>query len=405
MSVMTAKEVFDKHTHFTVDNKFVTQALQFVQGFINRNDQHTEFFGGPLWGVHKVTFGDMRDGDRWLEEVLGVDDVKDLIKEFHNCEGINKNFHVSSNIYTNSFIYACHRALQSNLKNETKELLAKHMIFIMHARWLTGMLFKRFPNPGDPSIAMALYEQLDNRTDLKMTGSWYNLFMFRADTILDDRKGIHKKVFTDYQTEADIVIAINDLENRLVKMINELTRKFYKIRDSQSRIINQSSITEIDGEQSLRDFGSSILTLKREMQSICDDPRSLIKGELIDLTKAVIDTVDTNSLREVLDHFADNYRAVSLYRDIAEDITVYIYDLARSNKIDMADSVAIVDKVKGLYRSSQTRKEEIVRIKANIKTLIEDSLPRARDTIKVSSNIGFFIYMVLRILSISRYKV
>lgn len=400
----SAKEVFDANTRFKVDNGFCNKVLMFVVNFINFNDNHTEFFGGALLGVHPIAFGNTRDGKRWLEEILGIEDMEDCQLDLTNTPNIDKNFHVSSNVVTQSFVYTCHRVLSSNLKEEIKYEVAKHLIFIMHARWLTGMMKKRFPYPTDPSIALALFESLDDRTDLKMTGSWYNLLMFRAITILDETKGIHVNVFREYSNDLNTVRAINDLEGRLSKSISALTEKFYIIRDTQSRILESSSMNDIDGEMTLREYRSSVNSLKTDIDAIAKDQRDFIKEELIGFTKEATSTCDVTLLRQVLLHYTDNYQAIPTYPKALESIVVYIYNMSKSGNVKMDDIGAIVAKMTALFRSSGTKKDEVVLIKSYMSEIVENAIPKARDNLKVGTRISLMIYLVLRILTIHRYR-
>lgn len=398
------KAVLDEHTHFEVDNRFVTKVMQYVQRFINKNDNHTEFFGGNLLGVNSVSFGNTRDGGEWLQEVLDIDDTDDLQKDIYECHGILRDAHVAPDAITISFVYTAYRILNSSINVHLREEAVKSVLFIMQARWITGIMKKRFPHPADPSIALALYESLDNRTDLKMHGSWYALITARSEQILDKQKGIHRDVFTNFDSNEEYVTAINDLDTRWTKMFNELTQKFHQIKDSQSRIISQSPMSEIDGEKTLRDFSGRVQNLINDIDYIAQDPRDFIRAELIGFTKDAISTCNVDLLEDTLKYYTDNYRANKEYPVLLRNIVTYVYNLSKDSYLDLSDIEAIVKRVRSVYRAAGTRQKEILDMKQVIKELVEDAIPKAHDIKKVPTNISFFMYVVLRILTVKRYR-
>lgn len=403
MKRKTLKEVFDEHTDMTVDKRFAKALIQQVIGFLNKNDTHTQFFGGNLLGVYPIRYTP-RETNAWLEELLGIEEIKDCQSDIYEVEGITKEFFISSNVMNLSFVYVLNRLFHSDLDKMDKELAIQYTLIYVQAKHLSGLQVERFKYPADPFIAMALYESLDKRTDLKMAGSWLQLLTDRAETISDEKKGIHYHTFVDMDDVDDIVYMTNDLNGRLADMLNTMTEKFHLIKDSQARILSSSNMTTMEGETVLKEYQNSTQRLLRDMAAITIDRNDFIRDELLDFTTEVITTCEERYLKEVLTHYSDNFKSIEKYREALDTIIVYVINLARTKKISLSNVPELITVLRSLFRASRTKKEEILKIKELLHDVVSDGIPKARDSVVVATQIGLFIYVVLRMLSISHYR-
>ena len=103
----TVKSVFEEYCAHVVADKHLANTLQRLQlGFVHKNADHIEFFGGNLTGVNMVRFlGE--DSDNWFNNVLELSEaaVKDPL---HSLSTINPTFHISSSPLNLSVVWIVH---------------------------------------------------------------------------------------------------------------------------------------------------------------------------------------------------------------------------------------------------------------------------------------------------------
>lgn len=404
MKVDTLLEVFQRHIPHKADDKFAKRVLAAIYGWLNKNDNHTEFFSNGLLGTPAIRYGNKQDGHRWLTEVLDIDDVNQYTIDLTNTKEINKDWKISSDPITLSYIYVFHLLMNSTMASKNVlEITAKYALVMMHARWMSGLMVTRFPNPASPDIALALFESLDGRTDIKVHGSWLALFESRATDIMSDKRNGYGTTFKELKDERRVVTAINDLDRSLVSTINELTEKFHILAKEKVKIITTTTIGSVDGEKVIKDYVNKVDQLQRDMKTIVMSPQSFIKDDLLEYCIDVVSTASKITLEDTLNYLSDNIRNDKDISILIDNSVTYIVNMARVEKVDMSDVSTIVYKLHRVFRSSGTKQELALKIKDLCGQMTEKALPRAKESVRVSTRLALFIYIALRMLSMGYY--
>lgn len=69
------KNIFnDLCKDFKADAKTLMKLRRYERAFVNKNENHINFFGGVLMGVHPVRFT-QDDRQDWFDDLVGVDEM------------------------------------------------------------------------------------------------------------------------------------------------------------------------------------------------------------------------------------------------------------------------------------------------------------------------------------------
>ncbi|AXH70784.1 hypothetical protein [Vibrio phage BONAISHI] len=408
MSFKSIKEVFDYHCTATVDDKFAIAMIVTWQKFISRSDSHSKFFNSPYVGVYPIRYL-TSDAMFFLEELLGIEDPVQCQTDLFALKTVDENHKVASDVVNLAYMYAVFRLFDSNVNRKYKEPAMVHTVAMAITKHLCSQITRRFKFNADPAIAAQLYESLDNKTDLKRLGDWKSLLLERGEDFISPR-GIHSKFVAKMSPDERILYATGDIQDRIVGVLNLLTSKFHDIKDQQGKILSMSTIgSDIDGEKVLRDFARKENELKRVMSEIAEDPRDLIRQQLIDFTSDLITSANADMLEKTLEYFSDNFNAMdkkshdSPHRAALDRLVVYVIHEAKVANLDLSNIPQVVARIKNIFRSSRTKKPDVIEIKNDFTMIVNDAIPRARDSVKVSCTIAMVIYLTLRMLSINHY--
>ncbi|QAX96100.1 hypothetical protein [Vibrio phage vB_VmeM-Yong XC32] len=400
MSFASVKDLMEEHTDFKVDRKFINKVLMFVQTFQNKNDEHTNFFGGHLMGVYRPVWGDQYESMYWLQEICGIFDIEQAQDDVYELKDVDRNWRVASNLTNISFLYVAHRIYNSGLPQKEKEIGIIYTIIAAHMKHLTSGMRKRFRFRANESIAMAHFESLDYRSDLKKAGSWFDLLRMRGEQVIGP-KFLWQKQLATFQGTYDIVKWTNDLQDRLTDVLNTLTESFHKIKDQEAKISSFSRIGEYEGIKEVGSYRNMQREIIEDLKNKMTRRDDFIKEALIADTDSVLSTLDARYLRQTLDYLVENNRVLRTDLDkLAESITVLIFEIAKTESIPLTQPSLLYGKLRDLFRSARTKREDIIGIKYLCKTLVEEAIPRARMPIQTSTAIGLYTYIILRIFTI-----
>lgn len=97
--------------HLNFNKDFAAKINKYKTKFEYKNEDHQTFFGGNTTGVQKVRFLP-EDTDVWLNDIMQVDELT-LGEQILALPTINKDFHVSSDVFNLSCVWMAHKFLTS----------------------------------------------------------------------------------------------------------------------------------------------------------------------------------------------------------------------------------------------------------------------------------------------------
>lgn len=392
--------LFKRHVRAKPGPKLTTDLLKASLGFLNKNANHAEFFGGHLVGTPPIRFVD--EDRESLYQALEVESPEDLQIELRALSVINPEFKTESDIFNQLIGYTVHLYEKSGLPSKQVNQVQRYTLQFLYGKLTSGQMARSYKFPADPLIAQNVFESLDDRTYLKKYGSWTGMFDARIDDILDGRS-IHRRAIDKYEDEP-VKEMIADISSRLLKMVIRLNVAYYDAHGRRDRVITSSKLSEVDGEQLIKDTKSGPQGLVRDIDRIARDPRDFIKDELLDITTDVLQADNRRNLLVNLEHFVDNYSARKDYQDLLQSIVVYLIRQVREDRLDLSDIPGVVNKVQSIYRSSRTKRKDVLAIRNKTDEIVARVTPRLRKQIHVGTKIALFIYIVIRILTVNTYR-
>lgn len=396
----TFKTVFDHHTNVTVDHKLIKNIVQFLQTFINKNDESVNFFGSALVGVYRPVWTDSSDSVHWLEDICGVKDIDALQNDIYNLKEVDKSWVTATSPTNISFLYLSHLIYTSNLNKKDIHDGVVYCIMLANIKHTTSGMKRRFPFGASEAVALAHFESLDYRSDLKRYGNWYSLFESRGEQALD-RDFIRLKQLQTFETTDDIVRWANDLQRRILKLLNGLTESFHETHAADTRITSIGRMQEYEGELEVRPHRSIQSELIQAMLLNYASENSLIRNKIVADTINVVPTCNQRMLVNTLKYLSANYKALNFIELLTTDLVTYMYDQATDSNISIKNVPALVDKYRSMMRSSQLTNPALLRIKDNLGTIINKSNPSLRQSKMGGIRVGLFIYLILRIFYIA----
>lgn len=403
----TIKHVFEEECgNVKIDSRLVKRISQYVNRFINKNEEHVNFFGSNLLGVYIVRYLNA-DRDRWFSDVLDIDDTS-LSDSLLSLDVINEEFKRTSDVVNLSSIWLLYALANSTLSARDKEKAMVDVVFMLQVKFLTSLFSHYFKFPADPEIAQATYEALSRKFGLKQYGSWRAFLIARSEEIVS-RNGIHYKTFRDFNNDDDILYAITDIQGRIREVIKKMYAVLIMIRDNKGRISTTSSVVEIDGETILKDRNNGLTVYKRYIHGIIPDRNSFIREEVIKVITDAMHTMPPTPFRELLTYVSVNYgqRGGEEIAELTEELLLHAFDFLSKNRKLLRGNVDIgnlVARLRALYMASKMADPSLIKAKELADSIVEKAVNSKNKAVLSSLRTGLELYIVLRAFTMGHYS-
>lgn len=393
------KDIFDGLVdNLIINPRWVSTLRRFVYGFATKDNDHTEFFGSPYLGTHRVLF---KTSDRvtFFRDIIDVDEVR-LRDELIKTKWINKDFKVSSEAFNLSIIYLMYRVQNSDLPANLKNDALVNLVMLFHYRIMTSIMNHYFGYLVKPSVAITAYNKLSLKFDIKKYGSWTDLFKARGEFIIDPRTGIHFDAFTKMDNDKKIVYMVNDMESRLKGVINDYTKVLYEIKDSVDLVATDSGLAVMDGELNIKDVQKRETMYKGYIANVLSATNSFYKQELVTYAAKAIPRTDEDKLEMIIRDFPSQYSHAKgdKYREFVDDCTTHLFEYLSSNSIRHQDLKNVFFKLRGAYTSNKSSNSLLLKLRTNGDELVK-AMTGIKTEIKITSlRTSLMLYIVLRTL-------
>ena len=403
------KDVFnDACKELEIDTNLLKRIRVFQIGFVNRDRDSIEFFGGNLTGVHTVRFL-QQDKDKWFDEVIEVDDGQ-LGERLTALPDINRNWFISSDTMNLSCVWLTHVIYNSKkLTEKEKNEGMINILLILQYKYLTSILYNSFRYPADKAIAEATYAQLSYKFALKQYGSWNALLIARAEEIISE-KSIHIDTIRNMHYDERIVYMLNDVQGRIKDITKNIIRVHYSVKESGQRIHTSSSVmTDHEGEEILKDRTHHMNEYTRYINSIIHDKNSFIKQELTDIIESLIHTMPSKLFLMTLEWMSNNYRqsGANEIEEIINNMIIYTFSFINENK-DLikkeSDLAILLSKLKGSIMSSRNVDNDLSKVKEQCEDIVKKATSNTNPSVIASVRTGVLLYCILRCLVKNHYS-
>lgn len=407
------REVFDDECmDLQVDMRFFKKVCEMEANFVNKKQEHMEFFGGNLLGVQKVRFTS-DDRDRLFDELLNADDraLQERLYALKTPSGqvvIHQEWKISSDVFNLSVVWLLHAIhtspyLDEEHKQEAKVRLCLYMLYKFTTSWIAHS----FRYPADPEIAAAAYAQLSMKFILKQTGNWAAcLRVLATNAVAGD--GIHARVVARMDDDLTVINMLNDVQGRIRDMLKNVMGVLVTTAAQGIRIASNSATVETDGEMILKDTTRSLSNYTRYVKGVVSDHNTFIRQELVDVIAKIMHTMPEKLLLTTLRWMSDNYaRTVDGIVEACITRTMeHAFEYLSANRATVSakgDIAGLISKLRGSYMSSRSTEQNLLEIRELVEKMVTLATKSKNESVVSSTRTGVMLYIVLRALTMKHY--
>lgn len=412
MAYQNLKEIFDEYCHVSIDKKFLERITKWRNKFYSKNSEHVGFFSSASFGLYIPKWTSEED-DEWLTEIIGIDE-EEVADYVYELPSINKDFQVSSNILSISFIYLMHKAtINKSLSTADNDKVRKTLMEVLVARYMTSIMYKYFyRGKTSPEVSTEVFERLSKRFDLKVAGNWKNWIEMKAggfvlgDEQRQDAKYAKQEVFQRFEDEL-VVRKLNSIKSQLNKAAIEINSVFRQVLEDQDKIASKSALSmSVDGLY-LADLVRDQTKYLHYQDAIFIDKNTFIKEDLLAVIEQSMPTISSNIFRGALEWILDNQMESKYKRKIMEvrhDILIYAIQLIKDENLHTNDLVQVGYRLRQNILSGKNNDRTVLKVRKMIDEFIVKFRPQSKGKLVSLERSAIMIYIVLRTLAMNYYK-
>jgi hypothetical protein len=405
------KTIFEKGVDsLAVDAELAKKLKLYQTEFVNKNSDHSEFFGGNLTGVHVVRFTD-QDKVKWFDMIQADEDK--LQDETDQVPAVKSSstgevFKVAGDALNLSCAYLLHK-----LHNETKLSAALRreamidVLLILQFKFLTGRLYQHFRFPADRAVAEATYMVLTNKFSLKVYGSWLAVLTARAEDVLSP-SSIHFQAISKFNDDELIVRMLNDIQGRIRDMLKNIYNVFRQVHADGLKIRTTSSIVEYDGMEALKDKTKGVENYTRYIRSVASDKNSFIKQELLDIVLTIAASAGEKRVKMVLEFICNNYLKTTgpNVDELLTDSMVHSFSYLAENKGSIRgniDLATLLVRLKNIYTASRSTDPLLMKLRNDAEVIVMKAIDTNSKNVVASVRTATLLYIVARAYTMRHY--
>lgn len=412
MVYQNLKEIFDEYCHVSIDKKFLERITKWRNKFYSKNSEHVGFFSSASFGLYIPKWTSDED-DEWLTEIIGIDE-EEVADYVYELPSINKDFQVSSNILSISFIYLMHKAtINRSLSSIDNDKVRKTLMEVLVARYMTSIMYKYFyRGKTSPEVSTEVFERLSKRFDLKVAGNWKNWIEMKAEGFVlgdeqrQDAKYGKQEVFQRFEDEL-VVRKLNSIKSQLNKAAIEINSVFRQVLEDQDKIASKSALSmSVDGLY-LADLVRDQTKYLHYQDAIFIDKNTFIKEDLLAVIEQSMPTISSNIFRGALEWILDNQMESKYKRKIMEvrhDILIYAIQLIKDENLHTNDLVQVGYRLRQNLLSGKNNDRTVLKVRKMIDDFIVKFRPQSKGKLVSLERSAIMIYIVLRTLAMNYYK-
>lgn len=326
---------------------------------------------------------------------------------------INPEHKVSSNPFNIFTTYLLHKIMISGNSDSDKYNGCMAILKMLHYKFFTSLIYRRFPFRPDEGIMKAAIESLSMKFDLAKLGTWKKVIEQRSmDTI--SSKSIHIDTIKKFETDKKILYLITDTQSRIREKVNLVTSIFYDMKDKESKIGTYGMVENINGEKILRNFSGSLDSIISRLSGDVLSSSNFIDGTCIKLLTGLNKELKTTMFKNLLLRFVDlaifqnktnkqndystykNEKVIVGHKELITQLIQVAYKTCVNNKVNMKNRFEILKAVNNTFKSSQIVSEDVLLIKRSIACFV-DNFPgtkRVNTIVTLRSNLISYIVLL-----------
>lgn len=402
----TIKDIMARNcSHWKLDKKLAKQLSDFVKYFINRNEDHVNFFGGNLTGVHIIKFT-TAERFRMTEEILEIDDLQ-IQEEVRQLDHIGETWVRGTDGLNLALLYLVHLLANDNkLSSKERYDMQVNALLILQYKFLSSIISSWFKFPVSEEIALATYQSLNGKYSIKKHGNWQALLLNRCRNILIEEK-THLDTIASFQPDDKVQYMITDIQGRLKQLILNIYEITVRIKDAGDAIGTQSSHIELDGEMTLRDITRKQVDYLNYLRKVAPEPREFIKEDLVDVIDVSITTMPKKLLVDALLEFSTDIKTRNSNANVlAEEVIFFCFNYFAENRnviTDTRDYSRVIKTMKDLYNAGKSNTPAILKARKVSEKICKKVVKTNNPATLAGVRTGLILYILLRTLTKEHY--
>lgn len=406
---LTLKQVFDNvFANVKFDRALCNRIIRFSQSFMTRNADHSAFFGGVLLGVNPIRFFDS-DRDAWYEEVLQIEESA-LLEEFRKAEAINFDFKVMADAFNYTPAYVVHRLEQEKtLPQQIRQNAQVHAFMVLHYRYLTSLLVRRFKYPADPKVAQATYNSLSGRFDIKRLGSWRALLEDRSEGLIATNS-IYWKTIQTFKPDPSVIRIVTDTQGRIREVVNKIYAVHIEMDKAGVRFgTTTDTYINHEGEMVLKDRKNGYANYLRYIENTVPIAPNFIKSELVDVITNAMPTMPPKLFDASLRYLSNNYNQPRMryLNELVKEDLLYTFNFLNSNRALLGPGSNLpmtIARLRALFTASRSSDPTVLKLRTLAERLVRASVTSRNAAVIAAVRTGVLLYISLRALTKNHYS-
>lgn len=410
------RDLFDKHfKHVKFNQHLASQIYRFQVGFIHKNKDHMDFFGGNLLGCHTVRFMTAEINAFW--DIFNVDpyevnkDLGDLLISDQKGDKFPiTNYKIAGDSFNQLCMYAMYRFL--NTKELSKDRIERAVLdigLIFNYRTIAVLITSWFTYAVDENLAKAVHSNLSARYLIKRLNSWQAVMEYRAEES-NGVKGLYREYLKHLDDIDETIKMINDDYNRIKDIVLNIYSVIADTNSKQEAIHTTSMmITDVEGEVVLKDQINHLDVYLTYMKRIVPERNSFIKNELVSVISKVMFTMQINGFMKTLEWISNNYNnkekstAESIIRLSLLESFKFLSELG-SVSSNIKNLSKMLMTLKGCYSSSRSTDPELIELRNLTSDIINEATGKTNEQTVAAIRTGVFLYICLRAYTKDHYS-
>src|SRR5690606_11928835 len=191
------------------------------------------------------------------------------------------------------------------------------------------------------------------------------------------------------------------------EMIKNQWATLNKVRTSDTKIVNATNTTVVEGEEVLKDMKRSLLTYRNYITSIIATKENFIKAPLFDAICASMLTMSPQHLQQALEYMSTHYSKDAMVEKIVSEAMIHAFDVLRrekEGKIKNIDLSWFIIKLRGVYMSSRSTDPTLLALRDLTDKLCKVATKTKNVSALAAVRTGVLLYIVARAFSMKHYS-
>lgn len=397
----------DEGQHVVFDVDLIKRLRDFNISFINRNNDHIQYFGSQYTGVYQAKFKNS-DRDLWFDIILDGFDERSAYSRVVKLPTLKPEWKRATDVMNLACLWLAHHFLNSKkLSAKDKQEGILQALTILNIKFLTSLTNSYFAYPVNIDIARAVIDRMNNKYILKKVGSWKGFIDHRNKEIIKPTSPNYKSILY-FDDDKEIIDSVSDIQLRFRQAIKGVWKVLDEVLKSQKKVNVIGNTLNLDGEQVIRDVTRDESKYVRYAHTVLQDKTRFFKEELIDIIVNISPTMSPRAFLETLEYVQENSHKPShknIYTLVDETILHSIQFLRRSPETrrlihNVGDLTA---KLRANYASSTSSDPALLKMRKLGYDIVKKSTGLKNDASISAVRTGLLLYIILRTYSMKHY--